>query len=53
MHAETLKKIIDIKIKKGDVLNIAKVAGIMAAKKTDQLIPLCHTIPLSLSLIHI
>ena len=45
--AETLQKILDIKIKKGDVLNIAKVAGIMAAKKTDQLIPLC------LSLIHI
>jgi cyclic pyranopterin phosphate synthase len=47
MHADTLKKILDIKIKKGDVLNIAKIAGIMAAKKTDQLIPLCHTIPLS------
>ena len=47
MHADTLNKILDIKIKKGDVLNIAKIAGIMAAKKTDQLIPLCHTIPLS------
>ena len=47
MHADTLQKILDINIKKGDVLNIAKVAGIMAAKKTDQLIPLCHTIPLS------
>ena len=34
-------------MKKGEVLNIAKLAGIMAAKKTDQLIPLCHTIPLS------
>ena len=47
MHADTLKKILNIKIKNGDVLNIAKIAGIMAAKKTDQLIPLCHTIPLS------
>ena len=47
MHSDTLQKILDIKIKKGDVLNIAKIAGIMAAKKTDQLIPLCHTIPLS------
>ena len=47
MKPETLKKILDIKIKKGEVLNIAKLAGIMAAKKTDQLIPLCHTIPLS------
>ena len=47
MNANTLKKILDLKIKKGDVLNIAKLAGIMAAKKTDQLIPLCHSIPLS------
>ena len=44
---KTLRKILDIKIKKGDVLNIAKIAGIMASKKTEQLIPLCHSIPLS------
>ena len=47
MKSETLQKILDIKIKKGDVLSVAKLAGIMAAKKTDQLIPLCHSIPLS------
>ena len=47
MKSETLQKILDIKIKKGDVFNVAKLAGIMAAKKTDQLIPLCHSIPLS------
>ena len=47
MKQNTLKKILDLKIKKGDVLNVAKLAGIMAAKKTDQLIPLCHSIPLS------
>ena len=47
MKPNTLKKILDLKIKKGDVLNIAKLAGIMAPKKTDQLIPLCHSIPLS------
>ncbi|MDC0093362.1 cyclic pyranopterin monophosphate synthase MoaC [Alphaproteobacteria bacterium] len=47
MKPETLQKILDIKIKKGEVLNVAKLAGIMAAKKTDQLIPLCHSIPLS------
>jgi len=47
MQLETLNKIIDMKIKKGDVLVIAKLAGIMAAKKTEQLIPLCHSIPLS------
>ena len=47
MKANTLKKILDLEIKKGDVLNVAKLAGIMAAKKTDQLIPLCHSISLS------
>ena len=47
MKPNTLKRILDLDIKKGDVLNIAKLAGIMAAKKTDQLIPLCHSIPLS------
>ena len=47
MKPETLQKILDVKIKKGDVFNVAKLAGIMAAKKTDQLIPLCHSIPLS------
>ena len=47
MKANTLKKILNLEIKKGDVLNVAKLAGIMAAKKTDQLIPLCHSIPLS------
>ena len=47
MKRNTLKRILDLDIKKGDVLNVAKLAGIMAAKKTDQLIPLCHSIPLS------
>ena len=47
MKANTLKKILELEIKKGDVLNVAKLAGIMAAKKTDVLIPLCHSIPLS------
>jgi cyclic pyranopterin phosphate synthase len=47
MKPNTLKKILDLEIKKGDVLNVAKLAAIMAAKKTDELIPLCHSIPLS------
>ena len=34
-------------MKKGDVLSVAKIAGIMAAKKTSELIPLCHPIPLT------
>lgn len=33
--------------KKGDVLAVARIAGIMAAKRTDELIPLCHSLPLS------
>ena len=51
MAAETLSLIETGGHKKGDVLGIARVAGIMAAKKTADLIPLCH--PLSLSAVDI
>lgn len=51
MQKETLTLIIDGGHKKGDVLGIARVAGIMAAKKTADLIPLCH--PLMLSKVNI
>jgi cyclic pyranopterin monophosphate synthase len=44
MLPETLKKIMEGSHKKGDVLGIARVAGIMGAKKTPDLIPLCHPI---------
>jgi cyclic pyranopterin phosphate synthase len=44
MEPDTLKKIMQGDHKKGDVLGIARVAGIMAAKKTPDLIPLCHPI---------
>jgi cyclic pyranopterin monophosphate synthase len=47
MDAGTLKEIVGRRIKKGDVLAIAQVAGIMAAKKTHELIPLCHPLLLS------
>lgn len=47
MQSETLRLIRDGAIKKGDVLTIARIAGIMAAKKTSDLIPLCHPIALS------
>lgn len=47
MRTETLRKIRDKGHKKGDVLGVARLAGIMAAKKTAELIPLCH--PLSLT----
>ena len=47
MQPETLKLIVAGGHKKGDVLAVARVAGIMAAKKTAELIPLCHTIPIT------
>lgn len=47
MQPQTLKLILEGGHKKGDVLAVARVAGIMAAKKTAELIPLCHPIPLS------
>jgi cyclic pyranopterin phosphate synthase len=42
LKPETLKLIKDRKVPKGDVLSVARVAGIMAAKKTSELIPMCH-----------
>jgi len=47
MQAETLQRIIDGEHKKGDVLGVARIAGIMAAKKTPELVPLCHPIALT------
>jgi len=47
MHADTLALITEGRHTKGDVLGVARVAGIMAAKRTDELIPLCHPLPLS------
>jgi len=44
MEAETLKKIMEGSHKKGDVLGIARIAGIMGSKKTPDLVPLCHPI---------
>jgi len=47
MTRETLDAIAENRMKKGDVLSVARIAGIMAAKRTAELIPLCHNIPLS------
>jgi len=47
MEASTLEHIREGNHKKGDVLGIARVAGIMAAKKTAELVPLCHPLPLN------
>jgi len=51
MNPKTFKSIMSGKIGKGDVLAVAKVAGIMAAKKTSEIIPMCH--PLNLSHVEI
>lgn len=47
MAPETLRMVVEDTAKKGDVLAVARLAGIMAAKQTAQLIPLCHPLPLS------
>ena len=47
MHTETLQHIRTGEHKKGDVLGVARIAGIMAAKKTAELIPLCHSLALT------
>jgi len=47
MQAETLNLVTEGRHTKGDVLAVARVAGIMAAKRTAELIPLCHPLPLS------
>ena len=47
MQPETLEKILQGDNKKGDVLGIARIAGIMASKKTSDLIPLCHPLMLT------
>jgi cyclic pyranopterin phosphate synthase len=47
MDQETLTLVIDGTGPKGDVLSVAELAGIMAAKRTSELIPLCHPLPLT------
>ncbi|MBB4642265.1 cyclic pyranopterin monophosphate synthase MoaC [Rhizorhapis suberifaciens] len=47
MSPDARKAIAEGLVKKGDVLAVARIAGIMAAKKTSDLIPLCHPLPLS------
>lgn len=47
MKPETLARIREGRVEKGDVLAVAQVAGIMAAKKTWEIIPMCHPLPLT------
>ncbi len=47
MRPETMELILKGEAEKGDVFGVARIAGIMAAKKTSELIPLCHPLPLT------
>ena len=47
VNAEVYEAIEQGNIKKGDVLGVARIAGIMAAKRTDEMIPLCHSLPIN------
>jgi cyclic pyranopterin phosphate synthase len=47
MRAETIRMIVEGGVKKGDVLSVARLAGIMGAKRTADLIPLCHPLALN------
>ena len=47
MQPETMQKIRQNELAKGDALAVARVAGVLAAKRVDELIPLCHSLPLS------
>lgn len=51
MRPETLSLIMEKKIEKGDVFSVARVAGIMAAKRTPELVPMCH--PLNITSVEI
>jgi cyclic pyranopterin phosphate synthase len=46
MNPQTLSMVVDRRLSKGDVLEVARLAGIMAAKRTGELIPLCHPLGL-------
>ncbi len=47
MQPATLSAIVSAQLKKGDALGVARIAGVMAAKRTAELIPLCHPLPLT------
>jgi cyclic pyranopterin phosphate synthase len=47
LKAETIRLIQEGKVEKGNVFSLAQVAGVLAAKKTSELVPLCHPLPLS------
>ena len=47
LQPETVQLIKENQIKKGDVLTVSEIAGIQAAKKTSELVPLCHPLPLT------
>lgn len=53
MSAELVRAIRSGPLPKGDLASVARLAGILAAKRTDELIPLCHTLPLNSVEVHV
>ena len=53
MQADTLRAALDGDVQKGDVRSVAEIAGVMAGKRTSELIPLCHQIALSSLIVHV
>ena len=47
LKRETIRLVKELKVEKGNVFSLARAAGVLAAKKTSELIPLCHLLPLS------
>ncbi len=47
LRKDTLKRILEGRVEKGDVLTVARISAISAVKKTSELIPLCHNIPIT------
>jgi cyclic pyranopterin phosphate synthase len=53
MQPDTLRCILEGRVPKGEVLSVARIAGIMAAKRTAELVPLCHPLPLEVAEVEI
>jgi cyclic pyranopterin phosphate synthase len=53
LRPETIQKMRDNSIEKGDVVSTAQIAGILSAKKTHEIIPLCHPIPITNAIINV
>ena len=53
LRSETIKRIREDSVEKGDVISCAQIAGILSAKRTHEIIPLCHPIPLTSIIVNV